>query len=102
MNPITMAETLPKVTGASKKIRPDSASGSLFRAPTIEYVVEEVTRTHHADVYEMKTDDRPDKTMAKKMLDRFMGGKLRRMFSDDQSSRKRVHSTNKGIESRLL
>lgn len=97
-----MADTLPKVTGASKKIRPESASGSLFSAPTIEYVVDEVTRTHHADVYEMNTDERPDRTMAKKMLDRFTGGKLRRMFSEDQSSRKRVQSTNKGIERRLL
>jgi hypothetical protein len=45
-----MAETLGNVTGASKKMRPDSAIGNLFRAPTMEYVVEDVTRTHHADV----------------------------------------------------
>jgi hypothetical protein len=49
-NPTKIALTLPNVTGASKKINPEMAIGSLFRAPTMEYVVEEVTRTHHADV----------------------------------------------------
>lgn len=48
--PTKMAETLPNVTGASKKTRPETAIGSLFKAPTIEYVVEEVTRTHQAEV----------------------------------------------------
>jgi hypothetical protein len=48
--PTKIAETLPNVTGASKKMRPLMAIGSLFNAPTIEYVVEEVTRTHHAEV----------------------------------------------------
>lgn len=36
INPTTMAVTLGTVTGASKKMRPDSAIGSLFKAPTIE------------------------------------------------------------------
>lgn len=45
-----IAETEAKVTGASKKTRPERAIGSLLRAPTIEYVVEEVTRTHQAEV----------------------------------------------------
>jgi len=49
-NPIPMALTLPNVTGASKNTNPDKAIGSLLRAPTIEYVVDEVTRTHHAEV----------------------------------------------------
>lgn len=35
-NPIMMADTLGKVTGASKKINPESAIGSLFSAPTME------------------------------------------------------------------
>lgn len=48
--PTKIAETLGMVKGASKKMRPDTAIGSLLRAPTIEYVVEDVTRTHHAEV----------------------------------------------------
>jgi hypothetical protein len=55
-----MAETLPKVTGAEKKTRPLIAIGSLFRAPTIEYVVEEVTRIHQAEQYEIKIAARPE------------------------------------------
>jgi hypothetical protein len=34
--PTKIAETLGIVTGASKKIKPDTAIGSLLRAPTIE------------------------------------------------------------------
>lgn len=60
MKPMKMAETEPKVTGASKKIRPEIAIGSLFRDPTIEYVVEDVTRTHQAVAYEMKIVPRPE------------------------------------------
>jgi hypothetical protein len=55
-----MADTLPKVTGAEKKTRPLIAIGSLFRAPTIEYVVEDVTRMHQAEQYEMKIAARPE------------------------------------------
>lgn len=47
--PRMMAVTLPNVTGAAKKMRPETAIGSLLRAPTIEYVVEEVTRMHQAE-----------------------------------------------------
>ena len=36
MKPIMMADTLPRVIGASKKMRPLTAMGSLLRAPTIE------------------------------------------------------------------
>jgi len=55
------AVTEKKVTGALKKIIPDTATGNLFNAPAILvhqhipgncatnlYVVEEVTRRHHA------------------------------------------------------
>lgn len=59
-NPIAIAETLPTVTGAEKKTKPLSATGSLFRAPTIEYVVEEVTLMHHAELYEMVIAPRPE------------------------------------------
>ena len=45
-----MAETLGIVIGASKKMRPLRAMGNLLRAPTMEYVVDEVTRTHQAEV----------------------------------------------------
>ena len=47
--PMKIAETLPKVTGALKKMRPLTAIGSLLRAPTIEYVVDDVMRMHHAE-----------------------------------------------------
>ena len=97
-----MADTLPNVTGASKKMRPLRAMGSLLRAPTIEYVVEEVTRTHQADVYEMKTDERPEKTMAMSMPLRWAGGKFRVMFSADQFSSRREQATRMGMERRLL
>lgn len=61
--PTKIADTLPKVTGASKNTRPLTAIGSLLRAPTMEYVVDEVTRTAHAEVYEMKTEERPEMIM---------------------------------------
>lgn len=35
-NPIKIAETDPKVTGASKKMSPEIAIGNLLSAPTIE------------------------------------------------------------------
>ena len=102
MKPTPIAETLGIVKGASKKTRPLRAMGSLLRAPTIEYVVEEVTRTHHADVYEMKTDDRPEKTIAMTMLLRCAAGKFRSIFSEDQFSKKRDATRRMGIERRLL
>lgn len=58
--PRKMAETEPKVTGALKKIRPETAIGSLLRDPTMEYVVEEVTRIHQAEAYEMKMVPSPE------------------------------------------
>jgi len=90
------------VTGASKKIRPDTAIGSLLSAPTIEYVVEDVTRTHHADVYEMKTDDRPEKTMDAKMRLRVSTGKFLAMLTADQSSTKSDAAMRTGMVRRLL
>ena len=47
--PMMIAPTEKIVAGVPKKMRPDSATGSLFNAPTMEYVVEDVTRTHHAE-----------------------------------------------------
>lgn len=38
-----------KFFGASKKTKPARAIGNLFNAPTIEYVVEEVTLTHQPE-----------------------------------------------------
>ena len=60
-----MADTLGTVTGVSKNTSPLNAMGNLLSAPTMEYVVDDVTRTHQADVYEMNTDESPEKTMAK-------------------------------------
>jgi hypothetical protein len=97
-----MAETLGMVTGASKKIKPETAIGSLLRAPTIEYVVEDVTRTHHADVYEMKTDDAPVKIMALMMAFRESIGKFFVIFAADQSSITREHTKRIGMVSKLL
>lgn len=44
-----MAETLQIVATSPKKTMPEIAIGNLFREPTIEYVVEDVVRTHQAD-----------------------------------------------------
>jgi hypothetical protein len=38
------------VAASPKKMIPDAATGSLLRAPTIEYVVLDVARIHHAVV----------------------------------------------------
>ena len=102
MNPTPMAETDGIVTGASKKIRPLSAMGNLLRAPTIEYVVDEVTRTHQAEVYEIKTEERPENTMAAIMLLRDSIGKFFITFSEDQFSMKTEASKRIGIERTLL
>ena len=76
--------------------------GSLFRAPTIEYVVDEVTRTAQAEVYEMKTVERPDTTMTVMTVLRWSGGKFFWMFAEDQSST-RIEATNRiGMVRRLL
>jgi hypothetical protein len=58
--PRKMADTLPNVTGAEKKMRPLMAIGRLLSEPTIEYVVDDVTRMHHAEQYEMKMAPKPE------------------------------------------
>lgn len=68
----------------------------------MEYVVEEVTRTHQAEVYDMNTDERPEKIMAKTRLFRRSGGKLMLMFSEDQFSKNTEQTKRIGIESTLL
>ena len=102
MNPTPIAETDGIVTGASKKTRPLTAIGNLLRAPTIEYVVDEVTRTHQAEVYEIKTEDRPENTMAAIMLLRDSIGKFFITFSEDQFSKKTEARKRMGIERTLL
>jgi len=102
MKPTTIAETLAKVVGASKKMSPLNAIGSLFKAPTIEYVVDEVTRTHHADVYEMKTDERPENTIAIMRLFLVSSGKFLAIFAEDQFSRNIEQTRRIGIDKRLL
>ncbi len=101
-NPMKMAVMLPSVLGASKNTSPETAIGSLLRAPTIEYVVDEVARTHQADVYEMKIDAIPVKIMAATMAFRDSGGKFLAMFTEDQSSASRDPMSRIGIVSRLL
>lgn len=64
--------------------------------------MELVTRTHHALVYEMNTDERPEKTMAMIRLLRRSSGKFAEMLADDQSSRKREQRRRTGMERRLL
>ena len=55
-----IAVTLPNVTGAAKNTIPAIDIGSLLRAPTMEYVVDEVTRIHQAEQYEIRTVPRPE------------------------------------------
>lgn len=102
MNPTPIAETDGIVTGASKNIRPLSAIGNLLRAPTMEYVVDEVTRTHQADVYEMNTEERPENTMAAMILLRCSMGKFFVTFSEDQFSTKMEAMRRMGVERTLL
>ena len=102
MKPMKMAVMLPNVFGASKKTSPETAIGSLFRAPTIEYVVEDVARTHHAEVYEMKIDASPVKIIAMTMAFRESSGKFLAMLAADQSSTNNDAARRIGIVRRLL
>ena len=61
-----------------------------------------MTRTHHADEYEMKTVMKPETIMAVMMLLREEGGKLRDRFSGDQSSISREAARRMGMVRRLL
>ncbi len=100
--PTPIALTLPRVTGVSKKTRPLRAMGSLFKAPTIEYVVDEVTRTHQAEVYEIKTEERPEMIIIDMTVLRVAGGKFLTMFSDDQFSSTKEQTRRIGMVRRLL
>lgn len=100
--PTAIADTLGIVTGVSKNTSPLNAMGNLLSAPTMEYVVDDVTRTHQAEVYEMNTDESPEKTMAKIKLLRLSIGKFLLTFSDDQFSRKIEQARRIGIDKTLL
>lgn len=64
--------------------------------------MDEVTRTHHADVYEMETPETPDSSMAKRMRLRCSVGKLRARLAGDQSSRNKEARRRIGMVRRLL
>jgi hypothetical protein len=97
-----IADTLPNVTGAEKKTRPLTARGSLLRAPTMEYVVEDVTRMHQAEQYEMKIVASPEymKPIMRLFLDSI--GKLRERFSRVQFSNINEQAKRTGIVKMLL
>lgn len=100
--PRKMAETEGIVTGASKKTSPETAMGSLFKAPTMEYVVDEVARTHQAEEYEIKMEERPVKIMAPKIPLRESSGKFLFKLTEDQSSTMKEAARRTGIVRRLL
>jgi len=102
MNPRIIADTLPKVTGAAKKTKPLIAIGNLLRAPTIEYVVEDVTRMHQAEQYEMKIVARPEYTMPVIRLFLDSIGKFLSRFSWVQFSKRREQTKRTGMVKRLL
>lgn len=64
--------------------------------------MEDVTRTHHAEVYEMNTEERPEMTMAVIKGLRFSGGKFLAMLADDQSSINSEATRRIGMVSKLL
>lgn len=101
-DPTIMARTPDPVTGVWKKTKPLSATGILFKAPTIEYVAPLVTRTHHAEVYEIQAAPTPVRMIARTIWLRDSGGKLRLMFAIDQSSVRIEAAIRIGMESRLL
>jgi hypothetical protein len=100
--PIAIAETPGNVTGSWKNTKPLTAIGSLFKAPTMEYVAPDVTRTHHAEVYEIPAAPKPVTIIAKKMLFLLSGGNVLAILSADQSSKKNVAKARRGIVRRLL
>jgi len=65
-------------------------------------VVDEVVRTHHAEVYEIKMEESPEKIIAIIMLLRRSSGKFRLMLAEDQSSKRRELKKRTGMERRLL
>ena len=72
--PTRIAEVLANVTLSPKNIMPLAATGSLFNAPTIEYVVLEVVRKHHAVVNDMAKADTPENTIADIIVARTSSG----------------------------
>lgn len=97
-----IADTLPNVTGALKKTKPLTAMGNLFRAPTMEYVVEDVTRMHQAEQYEMKIVASPEYTIPIMRLFRDSRGKFFKRFSRVQFSKTKEQTNRTGMVSRLL
>lgn len=69
---------------------------------TIEYVVEPVTRTHHAVVNEMPTAAAPEIAMPVSKSVRVSMGKLRSSEAADQSSSRREALMRMGMGSMLL
>jgi hypothetical protein len=65
-------------------------------------VVEDVTRTAQAEVYEMKTVDMPEMTMTMMTVLRCSGGKFFWMFAEDQSSTRIDATRRMGMVRRLL
>lgn len=72
--PIRIADTLLKVATSPKNTIPEMAIGSLLSEPTIEYVVEDVVRTHQAEAYDMPNAETPEKIMAQTRAWRCSGG----------------------------
>lgn len=64
--------------------------------------MEDVTRTHHAELYEMKTVLRPERSMTARTWRSWPGGKLAAMLAEDQFSRKRELTRRTGMVRRLL
>lgn len=68
----------------------------------MEYVVEDVTRTAQAEVYEIKTVDRPEMIMTLRTVLRCSGGKFFWMLTEDQSSMRMDATSKMGMVRRLL
>ena len=68
----------------------------------MEYVVDEVTRTAQAEVYEMKTVERPEMIMTIITVLRWVGGKFFSMLAEDQSSIRTDATSRIGMVRRLL
>jgi len=68
----------------------------------MEYVVDPVTRTHHADVYEMNTEDNPEIIIALITHVRLSAGKFNATLAEDQSSNRMENTSRMGMLKRLL
>lgn len=47
-----------------KRTIPEMAIGSLLSEPTMEYVVDDVVRTHQAEAYDIPNAEAPEKIIA--------------------------------------